>query len=136
MTNDELTRAEQLARKFGSANCWTGESGALASCALAFAGCAVGPDFERPAPPGVQRAIDRILALLAGAKDDLADLPLDFAAASPFQREVWTALLTIPWGEVVSYLQVAQWTGRGLPAARAVGRGGRHLDGDGRGADR
>ena len=31
MTQDELTEAEQLARRYGSANCWTGTSGTLAA---------------------------------------------------------------------------------------------------------
>ena len=39
---------------------------------------------------------------------------------SPFQREVWNALLTIPYGETVSYAEIARRVGR--PAAvRAVG---------------
>ena len=31
LTNDELTQAEQLARRYGPANCWTGTSGTLAA---------------------------------------------------------------------------------------------------------
>lgn len=31
MTQDELIEAEQLARRYGSANCWTGTSGTLAA---------------------------------------------------------------------------------------------------------
>lgn len=31
MTQDELTEAEQLARRYGPANCWTGTSGTLAA---------------------------------------------------------------------------------------------------------
>ncbi len=31
MTQDELTEAEQLARCYGPANCWTGTSGTLAA---------------------------------------------------------------------------------------------------------
>jgi methylated-DNA-[protein]-cysteine S-methyltransferase len=41
-------------------------------------------------------------------------------AGTPFQRTVWTALLTIPFGETRSYGQIAKQIGR--PAAvRAVG---------------
>ena len=31
MTEQELTEAEQLARRYGPANCWTGTSGTLAT---------------------------------------------------------------------------------------------------------
>ena len=44
---------------------------------------------------------------------------LDFAGTD-FQRRVWTALLTIPYGEIRTYLQIARQIGS--PAAvRAVG---------------
>jgi methylated-DNA-[protein]-cysteine S-methyltransferase len=47
------------------------------------------------------------------------DLKLDFAG-TPFQRKVWDALLTIPFGETRSYAQIAEQIGRPR-AARAVG---------------
>lgn len=47
------------------------------------------------------------------------DLPLDFRGTE-FQRRVWAALLTIPYGETRSYSQIAEQIG--CPAAvRAVG---------------
>jgi methylated-DNA-[protein]-cysteine S-methyltransferase len=47
------------------------------------------------------------------------ELPLDLEGTA-FQRKVWHALLTIPFGETRSYLQIAQQIGN--PAAvRAVG---------------
>jgi methylated-DNA-[protein]-cysteine S-methyltransferase len=47
------------------------------------------------------------------------DLPLA-PDGTPFQRKVWKALLRIPYGETVSYGQVARWIG--MPeASRAVG---------------
>ena len=46
-------------------------------------------------------------------------LPLDFKG-TPFQRRVWSALLTIPYGETRSYGEIARQIGN--PAAvRAVG---------------
>jgi methylated-DNA-[protein]-cysteine S-methyltransferase len=46
-------------------------------------------------------------------------LPLEFIG-TPFQKDVWAALLTIPFGETRSYLQIAAQLGN--PAAtRAVG---------------
>ncbi len=47
------------------------------------------------------------------------DLPLDFAG-TPFQRRVWEALLTIPFGETRSYGEVAKKIGHPT-AIRAVG---------------
>ena len=46
------------------------------------------------------------------------EVPLSFAA-SPFQRRVWNALLTIGYGERVSYLEQARMVGDEL-AIRAV----------------
>ncbi len=47
------------------------------------------------------------------------DVPLDFSG-TPFQQEVWRALLTIPYGQTRSYGEIARQIGR--PAAvRAVG---------------
>ena len=47
------------------------------------------------------------------------DVPLDFAGTT-FQKEVWQALLTIPFGQTRSYGEIARQIGR--PAAvRAVG---------------
>jgi methylated-DNA-[protein]-cysteine S-methyltransferase len=47
------------------------------------------------------------------------DLKLDFAGTD-FQRKVWTALLTIPFGETRSYAQIAKQIGH-PSAVRAVG---------------
>jgi methylated-DNA-[protein]-cysteine S-methyltransferase len=47
------------------------------------------------------------------------DVPLDFRG-SEFQKSVWAALLTIPFGETRSYAEVAQQIGR-PSAVRAVG---------------
>jgi methylated-DNA-[protein]-cysteine S-methyltransferase len=47
------------------------------------------------------------------------DLPLDFSGTE-FQKEVWAALLTIPFGETRSYAQIARQIGR-PSAVRAVG---------------
>ncbi len=56
---------------------------------------------------------------LAGEQPHL-DLPLDVRATA-FQRRVWDALLTIPYGETRSYKEVAEAIGE-PQAARAVAR--------------
>ena len=47
------------------------------------------------------------------------DLELDFAGTD-FQKEVWQALLTIPFGETRTYAEIAEQIGR-RKAVRAVG---------------
>ncbi|WP_295487026.1 methylated-DNA--[protein]-cysteine S-methyltransferase [uncultured Pseudomonas sp.] len=47
------------------------------------------------------------------------ELPLDFAGTD-FQRQVWTALLTIPFGQTRSYSDIARQIGN-PSAVRAVG---------------
>ena len=48
------------------------------------------------------------------------DVPIDLDAATPFRRNVWSALLEIPYGATVSYGELARQLG--VPnAARAVG---------------
>jgi methylated-DNA-[protein]-cysteine S-methyltransferase len=54
----------------------------------------------------------------AGDRTDF-DLPLR-PSGTPFQREVWAALQTIPYGEVRSYGEIAAQIGR-PGASRAVG---------------
>jgi O-6-methylguanine DNA methyltransferase len=62
--------------------------------------------------------IAQILEYLEG-KRTAFDLPLDLRGTS-FQREVWAALLRIPYGETRSYGEIAREVGRPL-AVRAVG---------------
>lgn len=45
--------------------------------------------------------------------------PLDLSRGTPFQREVWECLQTIPFGETRTYKQIAEQIGR-PKAARAV----------------
>ena len=47
------------------------------------------------------------------------DIPLDFEGTD-FQKQVWAALLSIPYGEIRSYKQIAQQLGN-EKAVRAVG---------------
>jgi O-6-methylguanine DNA methyltransferase len=63
-------------------------------------------------------AVAQILEYL-DAKRTGFDLPLDLRG-TPFQLEVWHALLRIPYGEMCSYADVAREIGRPT-AVRAVG---------------
>ena len=40
------------------------------------------------------------------------DFPID-TIGTPFQKEVWSALYSIPYGETASYLEIAEKIGRG-----------------------
>ena len=76
---------------------------------------------EQPPPAGIQQTIDRIVAMLDGAADDLADVELDLSGAGEFDRAVYQVTRGIPPGATLSYGAVAarlQQPG----AARAVGR--------------
>lgn len=74
-----------------------------------------------PPPAGVQRAIERINDLLAGGRDDLADVALDFNIVAPFNRRVYEIARAIPPGETSTYGQIAKAMGE-PGAARAIGK--------------
>jgi methylated-DNA-[protein]-cysteine S-methyltransferase len=75
---------------------------------------------EATPPPEIQRAIDDIVALLAGEARDLADVPLDLGVVPAFPRRVYEVARTIQPGSTLSYGEVA--TRLGEPqAAREVG---------------
>jgi methylated-DNA-[protein]-cysteine S-methyltransferase len=63
-------------------------------------------------------AIDQLNAYFAGERTDF-DVELSLAG-SAFQRRVWQALMTIPYGETRSYGEIAEQIGAS-GAARAVG---------------
>jgi methylated-DNA-[protein]-cysteine S-methyltransferase len=76
---------------------------------------------EQEPPPEVQRAIDRIVSMLAGTDDDLSSIVLDFDGVPAFDRRVYEATRTIPRGATRTYGEVAKVAG--APGeARAVGQ--------------
>jgi methylated-DNA-[protein]-cysteine S-methyltransferase len=75
-------------------------------------------DVEEPTHPVLLAAERQLAEYFAGQRRDF-ELPFD-VAGTPFQREVWQALLAIPFGETRSYGQIAAALGR-PGAARAVG---------------
>ena len=77
-------------------------------------------------PPGIARDDDalapvvaELAAYFAGEQAELAT-PLDMAGASAFDAAVWTAARRIPYGQTVSYGELALMAGH-PGAARAVG---------------
>jgi methylated-DNA-[protein]-cysteine S-methyltransferase len=77
--------------------------------------------------PAAAAAMARIEAMLAGARDDFADLPLDWADIGAFDRAVYRETRAIPAGETSTYGAIAARigeAGRDYDAAlpRAVGQ--------------
>jgi methylated-DNA-[protein]-cysteine S-methyltransferase len=68
-------------------------------------------------------AVEQLEAYFAGERREF-DLELDLVGTS-FQRQVWEALLTIPYGETRSYGQIAEQIGS-PGASRAVGLANGH----------
>ena len=71
------------------------------------------------AHPVLRAAAQQLQQFLRGERTRF-DLPLDLSGGTPFQQAVWQALCDIPYGETVSYLQIAEAIGNPR-AVRAVG---------------
>jgi methylated-DNA-[protein]-cysteine S-methyltransferase len=84
---------------------------------IGFAGDPPPPAGDDDAP-AVDRAVDQLEAYFAGERTSF-DLPLA-PEGTPFQRRVWDALQTIPYGATVSYRDIAERIGA-PKAVRAVG---------------
>lgn len=72
-----------------------------------------------PDHPVLQATAQQLDAYFAGLRQRF-DLPLDLSGGTPFQRAVWQALLTIPFGRHGVYGELARQLGR-PQAVRAVG---------------
>lgn len=73
-------------------------------------------------PPGdVQRAIDDIIALLAGERRDLRAVKLDLSEIPEFNRRIYEIARTIPPGQTLSYGEIAERLGD-RTLAREVGQ--------------
>jgi methylated-DNA-[protein]-cysteine S-methyltransferase len=81
--------------------------------------CGEAPEATAPGP--VSRVIERMQAALAGTRDDLLDVPLDWDGVPPFHRRVYEAARRIAPGSVVTYGEMARDLGD-AGAARAVGQ--------------
>ena len=76
-------------------------------------------ELERDDDNAVLRETARQLGEYFAGQRRTFDLPLDFVGTE-FQRQVWAALLAIPFGETRSYRDIAQRIGN-PQAVRAVG---------------
>jgi O-6-methylguanine DNA methyltransferase len=73
-----------------------------------------------PGETPLLRETDRQLREYLDGRRKVFDLPLR-QVGTEFERTVWAALLTIPWGETRTYADIARQIGR-PSACRAVGR--------------
>ena len=86
---------------------------------LTLEGCIDTSRMSRGDTPLLDRTADALRGYFAGERDAFGGLPLS-PQGTPFQREVWQALCAIPYGQTISYAQLAMAVGR-PKAARAVG---------------
>jgi methylated-DNA-[protein]-cysteine S-methyltransferase len=75
---------------------------------------------EQSPPPAIQLVIDRVVALLRGAPDDLADVVLDMDGVPEFNARIYAIIRTIPPGETITYGEIAERLG--AVEARDVGQ--------------
>jgi methylated-DNA-[protein]-cysteine S-methyltransferase len=93
----------------------------LPSAALqAVAGQTPPPASSRLRAGFVRDLCRRFVEHLQGVPTSYADIELDLEWATPLQREFVAAARSVPWGEVVSYGELAALAGR-PGAARAAG---------------
>jgi methylated-DNA-[protein]-cysteine S-methyltransferase len=78
----------------------------------------LGPLLEDPSHPLLLETERQLSEYFAGTRSGFS-LPLDFTGTD-FQRKVWHALTTIPFGETRSYRDIAEQIGH-PDAVRAVG---------------
>ena len=71
--------------------------------------------------PRCKRAIDRIVELLAGKPNDLADIVLDLDGVPEFNRGVYDIARNIPPGKTLTYGDIAKKLG-GVELSRDVGQ--------------
>ncbi|MGH9091760.1 MAG: methylated-DNA--[protein]-cysteine S-methyltransferase [Acidimicrobiales bacterium] len=97
-----------------------GNDHALTHLFLPNTGTAAAGSSPGTPPATLQAAAAQLHEYLAGRRTAF-DLPLRFPTGTAFQQQVWTALADIPYGETISYAELAQAVGR--PSAfRAVGQ--------------
>lgn len=77
------------------------------------------PDWvEKKNVPSLEKAVEQLQSYFAGKRSDF-DLPLSLQGTE-FQKRVWRELTRIPYGETISYAELARRVGN-AKASRAVG---------------
>lgn len=76
---------------------------------------------EELPPPNIQKAVEAVVRLLSGEREDFASIGIDLSAVGDFERAVLEETFSIPPGETRTYGEIAAAVGS-PGAARAVGR--------------
>jgi len=98
----------------------TGDDKSVTEVLLPVAARSVAASGDRRRPKGpVLDAARQLDEYFARKRKDF-DLPL-WVAGTQFQEQVWLTLAEIPYGETISYAELARWVGR-PQAFRAVGQ--------------
>jgi methylated-DNA-[protein]-cysteine S-methyltransferase len=83
--------------------------------------CAGAVRATEAAPAEIDQLIADIQGYMIGRSIDFAYVAVDLTDVDPFEREVYAAARAVPWGQTVSYGELARRIGS-PGAARAVGR--------------
>jgi methylated-DNA-[protein]-cysteine S-methyltransferase len=73
------------------------------------------------APPDIVQVIADVQWYLSGRSTDFSAVALDLASTGAFEQKVYALVRAIPWGQTVSYGEIARQLGS-PHAARAVGQ--------------
>lgn len=76
-----------------------------------------GPARKKNIPPLIIQCIEQLIQYFNGQRRQF-ELPIH-QPGTPFQQEVWSELMQIPFGKTISYLELARRTGD-TKATRAV----------------
>ena len=95
------------------------EENRISSVSFSEAEPSSGPTFP-PTLPVLARTIKLLDVYFAGGAINFAEISVQLAYGTDFQRQVWKAIQQIPYGEVRSYQWIADQIGR-PKSVRAVG---------------
>jgi len=76
---------------------------------------------SQAAPAAIDQLIANVQDYITGCRVDFAAVAIDLVDLEPFELKVYEATRLIPWGQTVSYGELARQTGS-PGAARAVGQ--------------
>jgi methylated-DNA-[protein]-cysteine S-methyltransferase len=76
--------------------------------------------LSQASPAAIDQLIADVQRFMTGERVDFTAVAIDLMDVGPFERQVYAAARCIPWGQTVSYGELARRTGA-PDAARAVG---------------
>lgn len=70
-----------------------------------------GKKARRSSDPMMRVHATSVIGFLNGNRRDLSGIPIDLSSCTPFERKVLRAARAIPWGQVISYAELARRAG-------------------------